>query len=58
MKKNEKRTYLHPQTEVVRFNVNDIITTSGETGPNHGGSIVGNENTNTYGAPIEPDPYL
>lgn len=28
MEKNEKRTYLHPQTEVVRFSVNDIITTS------------------------------
>lgn len=28
MKKNEKRTYLSPETEVVRFNVDDIITTS------------------------------
>ncbi len=28
MKKNEKRTYLSPETEVVRFNGNDIITTS------------------------------
>ena len=28
MKKNEKRTYLSPETEVVRFNA-DIITTSG-----------------------------
>lgn len=27
MKKNEKRTYLSPETEVVRFNA-DIITTS------------------------------
>lgn len=30
MKKNEKRTYLSPETEVVRFNVDDIITTSGK----------------------------
>lgn len=28
MKKTEKRPYLHPTTEVVRFNVEDIITTS------------------------------
>ena len=28
MEKNEKRTYLSPETEVVRFNVDDIITTS------------------------------
>lgn len=28
MEKNEKRTYLSPETEVVRFNA-DIITTSG-----------------------------
>lgn len=35
MKKNEKRTYLSPETEVVRFNVEDIITTSNiqETDP-------------------------
>lgn len=32
MKKNEKRTYLSPETEVVRFNAEDIITTSG---PDH-----------------------
>lgn len=30
MKKIEKRKYLTPETEVVRFNVEDIITTSGE----------------------------
>lgn len=29
MKKTEKRTYLHPETEVVRFTA-DIITTSGD----------------------------
>lgn len=29
MKKNEKRTYLSPETEVVRFTA-DIITTSGD----------------------------
>lgn len=28
MKKIEKRKYLSPETEVVRFNVEDIITTS------------------------------
>lgn len=31
MKKNEKRTYLSPETEVVRFN-SDIITTSNISG--------------------------
>lgn len=30
MKKIEKRKYLTPETEVVRFNVEDIITTSGD----------------------------
>ena len=38
MKKTEKRTYLSPETEVVRFNVDDIITTSGEK-PSYGGDI-------------------
>lgn len=37
MKKNEKRTYLSPETEVVRFKA-DIITTSGEK-PSYGGDI-------------------
>lgn len=61
MKKTEKRPYLHPTTEVVRFTA-DIITTSGETGPGHNGSIIVGEGNNsfvdTYGAPSEPDPYL
>ena len=33
MKKTEKRTYLSPETEVVRFS-DDIITTSPPTGEN------------------------
>lgn len=28
MRKNDKRKYLSPETEIVRFNVDDIITTS------------------------------
>lgn len=38
MKKNEKRTYLSPETEVVRFSVDDIITTSGD--PDNNWEIV------------------
>lgn len=49
MKKNEKRTYLSPETEVVRFNA-DIITTSVE----NNGSIVEDDAFVTY---TEPDPF-
>lgn len=50
MKKNEKRTYLSPETEVVRFSVDDIITTSVE----NNGSIVEDDDFVTY---TEPDPF-
>ena len=52
MKKNEKRTYLSPETEVVRFN-SDIITTSGPTGPNNGGIV-----TPDGDSPILSDPDI
>lgn len=48
MRKNDKRKYLSPETEIVRFNVDDIITTSGVTGPGHNGEIVGGGSAQNY----------
>ena len=50
MEKNEKRTYLSPETEVVRFNA-DIITTSLV---DNNGSMVEDDDVVTY---TEPDPF-
>lgn len=49
MKKTEKRTYLSPETEVVRF-IDDIITTSLV---DNNGSMV-EDDVVTY---TEPDPF-
>lgn len=54
MEKNEKRTYLSPETEVVRFSVDDIITTSNE---DNEGSLVG-DNEHGIQSYSDPDPFL
>lgn len=50
MRKNDKRKYLSPETEIVRFNVDDIITTSP--------TDEGIQEPDAHTSYLDNDPYL